>query len=529
MALAENIYQLRTSAHLSREKLAEILNVSHQAVQKWENGTSTPDIRNIIKIAKYFGVSMDALLLDCDSRLTEERKSTVEIRPRYANLHEWEDYSGQLGVEYVQSLEEGRDIERYKDLFDAVSKMPAGNLRTRMADVIFDLVQQAGQRPGYAYLEPSALEEIRALRKPFDFRRNEPDEEALKQKIHGAWLGRVCGCLLGKSVEGIRTHELHPLLKETGNYPMHRYIRAADITDEIAQKYQFPLRSRPYADTIACMPSDDDTNYTVLAQEIVSKYGRDFTAHDVARAWMDSQPKKAYCSAERVAYCNFVKAYAPPESAVYKNPYREWIGAQIRGDYFGYINPGDPETAAEMAFRDASISHVKNGIYGDMWAAITEIHLYGGGNRIRYRLQRRHRRFRAGNARGRGGHWPGMVGAGTRPAGNLHCRCGHCQHCPAGRADHEASEIITNRGCPRANDEGSPGNGRPLGLMYARLLLQEKPFGGCAVHLPPLEGRWHGVSRDGEMKWAVLISSALPAWEYGLQRPLRGLAMTTWF
>ena len=369
MALAENIYQLRTSAHLSREKLAEILNVSHQAVQKWENGTSTPDIRNIIKIAKYFGVSMDALLLDCDSRLTEERKSTVEIRPRYANLHEWEDYSGQLGVEYVQSLEEGRDIERYKDLFDAVSKMPAGNLRTRMADVIFDLVQQAGQRPGYAYLEPSALEEIRALRKPFDFRRNEPDEEVLKQKIHGAWLGRVCGCLLGKSVEGIRTHELHPLLKETGNYPMHRYIRAADITDEIAQKYQFPLRSRPYADTIDCMPSDDDTNYTVLAQEIVSKYGRDFTAHDVARAWMDSQPKKAYCSAERVAYCNFVKAYAPPESAVYKNPYREWIGAQIRGDYFGYINPGDPETAAEMAFRDASISHVKNGIYGEMWAA----------------------------------------------------------------------------------------------------------------------------------------------------------------
>ena len=40
MALAENIYQLRTSAHLSREKLAEILNVSHQAVQKWENGVS---------------------------------------------------------------------------------------------------------------------------------------------------------------------------------------------------------------------------------------------------------------------------------------------------------------------------------------------------------------------------------------------------------------------------------------------------------------------------------------------------------
>lgn len=369
MALPENIYQLRTNAHLSREKLAEILNVSHQAVQKWESGKSTPDIENIIKIAKYFGVSMDALLLDCDSRLAEERKSIVEIRPKYSSLHEWEDYSGQLNVEYVQSMEEGRDIERYKDLFDAVSQMPAGNLRTRMGDVIFDLVQQTGQRPGYPYLEPSTLVEIQALRKPFDLRKQMPDEENLKKKIHGAWLGRICGCFLGKTVEGIRTNELHPLLKETGNYPMYRYILAADITDEIAQKYQFPLRSRPYADTVSCMPPDDDTNYVVLAQEIVKKYGRDFTAFDVSRAWMDLQPKKAYCSAERVAYCNFVKAYEPPESAVYKNPYREWIGAQIRGDYFGYINPGDPETAAEMAFRDASISHVKNGIYGEMWAA----------------------------------------------------------------------------------------------------------------------------------------------------------------
>lgn len=102
---------------------------------------------------------------------------------------------------------------------------------------------------------------------------------------------------------------------------------------------------------------------------LIDKYGRDFTPWDVSRVWLDYQPKNAYCTAERVAFCNFVKGYNPPESAIYKNPYREWIGAQIRADYFGYINPGDPETAADMAWRDASISHIKNGIYGEMFAA----------------------------------------------------------------------------------------------------------------------------------------------------------------
>lgn len=191
----------------------------------------------------------------------------------------------------------------------------------------------------------------------------------LDKKIHGAWMGRICGCLLGKTVEGIKTDELLPFLKETDNYPMHRYILHSDLNDGILSKYTFRFANRCYADKIDGMPVDDDTNYIVLAQQIIEKYGRNFTSYDVSRAWLALQSKDAYCTAERVAFCNFVKGFEPPESAKYKNPYREWIGAQIRGDYFGYINPGNPELAAEMAFRDASISHVKNGIYGEMFVA----------------------------------------------------------------------------------------------------------------------------------------------------------------
>lgn len=286
--------------------------------------------------------------------------------PEYGNLKIWEAYSKELDTEYRQCLEEGKDISEYADLFRVVSYLPAGAVKERLSDIIFDIVLNARQLPGYKYNEPSDLEGIRALRSGRTETVKAAQASVFETKLAGAWYGRIAGCYLGKPVEGMKTDELHPLLKETGNFPMHRYIRASEITDEVCSRYKFGLKGRCFAGSTEYMPADDDTNYTVLACLLLEAHGRDFTPQDVALDWLRYQSVNAYCTAERVAYKNFVDGYRPPYSAYYKNPFREWIGAQIRGDFFGYINPGDPEAAAEMAWRDASISHVKNGIYGEM-------------------------------------------------------------------------------------------------------------------------------------------------------------------
>lgn len=276
-------------------------------------------------------------------------------------------YLDNLMVEYHQSVDEGLDVEKYETLFKAVSEMPNSEVKEKITDAIHELVLNSEIREDYQYNEPSDLKAIKSLRKAHHFAKTKPDYDTLCDKIHGAWLGRVVGCLLGKPVEGIRSDEFIPLLKQSDNYPMHRYILSSDITQKMLDTYKFYLRDKCYADTVDGMPVDDDTNYVALAQLIIDKYGRDFTSGNVADAWLRYQPKTAYFTAEYVAYCNFLEGYEPPYSAVYKNPFREWIGAQIRGDYFGYINPGNPELAAEMAFKDASVSHIKNGIYGEMF------------------------------------------------------------------------------------------------------------------------------------------------------------------
>lgn len=55
---------LRKKKRITQVQLAKELNVTPQAVSKWENGVSTPDIRLLIPISEFFGVTVDYLLKD---------------------------------------------------------------------------------------------------------------------------------------------------------------------------------------------------------------------------------------------------------------------------------------------------------------------------------------------------------------------------------------------------------------------------------------------------------------------------------
>ena len=236
-----------------------------------------------------------------------------------SSMHHWELYSSALGTELRQCLDEGRDVACYEALQKAISDLPAGEVKEELANVFFGAMLNAPMRADYPYVEPDDLKDIQAARpsgrKAFEAPAR---DERLKDKVHGAWLGRICGCLLGKPVEGMRTPDMHELLKNSGNFPLSRYMTLKDL-EKTPRLYE-SWKARTWADNLAgCAPVDDDTNYTVLAAKaLIEKYGRDFTPGDMANAWMDSQPKYAYCTAERRAFCNFVIGIRPPKSAVYR-------------------------------------------------------------------------------------------------------------------------------------------------------------------------------------------------------------------
>ena len=88
MDFRERLFDLRRQAGLSQEELANLLNVTRQAVQKWEAGTSRPDMDNLVSLAEYFKVSLDYLVTGKESSPPPQPAQTV-VNNYY---HPWYEY-----------------------------------------------------------------------------------------------------------------------------------------------------------------------------------------------------------------------------------------------------------------------------------------------------------------------------------------------------------------------------------------------------------------------------------------------------
>jgi len=307
--------------------------------------------------------------------------------PQIPVLAGWDSPKQILHEEFQQSLEEGREpeaVERLRAKAAALDESDHGQL----AAIWYD-VQEIPQREDFPFVEPSDLESIRSERAqhsplvPISY-----GDEVLSDRMLGAWLGRCTGCALGKPVElfmaahnGLSSKEriknyLSAIAPE--EYPIKDYIPGTSPASPQTGAVCCEPSTR---EKIAFMQSDDDIRYTVIAQRVLMEHGEAFTTADVAHAWMNYLGYMHVCTAETQAYRNLTiryRRYFTANSdasidwdwvATHQNPYREWIGAQIRADSWGYAAPGNPELAAEFAWRDARLSHVKNGIYGEMFCA----------------------------------------------------------------------------------------------------------------------------------------------------------------
>ena len=188
---------------------------------------------------------------------------------------------------------------------------------------------------------------------------------SVEQTIKAAWEGRISGCLLGKPVEMISMREgrvgLNNYLSESGSLPLRNYVRPMDHEMIRGANKRCCLGMMDKAE------ADDDITYSVLGLMMLEQHGTELNTDDVARSWINLLPVGATFTAERESYLKLIEksdmAYQFGGKRnfdleeINNSEYNDWIGAQIRIDMYGWVLPGKPKLAAELARQDARLSH----------------------------------------------------------------------------------------------------------------------------------------------------------------------------
>jgi ADP-ribosylglycohydrolase len=302
----------------------------------------------------------------------------------------WTHLSRLLELEVAQRAEEGCPVDA-KEWRERISQRQSKDVKT--LEALYDELTALQPPRDFPFEEPTDLEAIRSLRPngARDMGKTLGDRE-LFERVHGGWIGRCCGCSLGRPFatqpftdhpEGGQRHAIRRWLEGADAWPLENYVPASSRAFFHGLKIACPESAR---DSIRGVEPDDNVNAMLVALKTLEDYGTDFQTCDVAQTWLERLTFDALAMAETqvfVALVNderFVRRGRSRQEiekidwlgiSTRRNPFREWIGAMRRADVYGYVSPGRPEQAAELAWRDARISHVKNGVYGSMFVAAT--------------------------------------------------------------------------------------------------------------------------------------------------------------
>lgn len=103
---SNNLYTLRKQVGISQEELAERMNVSRQAISKWERGEACPDMDNLIAIAELFNVSLDTLVTAEGTSDSTQSKSKENVTAKLDNASK---------VEVKEDLNDDEEDEDWED------------------------------------------------------------------------------------------------------------------------------------------------------------------------------------------------------------------------------------------------------------------------------------------------------------------------------------------------------------------------------------------------------------------------------
>ena len=186
------------------------------------------------------------------------------------------------------------------------------------------------------------------------------------EKIHGAWLGAAVAGALGMSVEGMHKEVLKPFLTDLGQWPLTDYIKTLPSHRDPKRKQWFTADDwGPEG-----FGPDDDTLYQVANLLLLEEKGHEITSQDIADKWLASFSvfEAQNCGrAVRVAEERMKQGIMPPESG--QHEMGEFMGGQMKGEFWGYVLPGNPKAASEYGRIDAEVAFHTDGVYGEMFMA----------------------------------------------------------------------------------------------------------------------------------------------------------------